>query len=137
MALSVVARAKIRQALQQGAAIPSTWATDKEGQPTTDPKAALSGFLMAIGGHTGYGLALVVDLLAGLLSGASYLTRIQSWGDNPEPPQHLGPFFLLIDTARLGAAGWLKERTEDFRSILHDPSAPAPAPPVMRPGALA
>src|SRR3546814_9603682 len=53
MALSVVARAKIRQALQQGAAIPSTWDTDKEGQPTTDPKAALSGFLMAIGGHKG------------------------------------------------------------------------------------
>src|SRR3546814_5219022 len=84
------------------------------------PKAALSGFLMAIGGHKGYGLALVVDLLAGLLSGASYLTRIQSWVDNPEAPQDLGHFFLLIDTARLGGAGWLKERMEDFRSILHD-----------------
>ncbi|HWK72056.1 MAG TPA: Ldh family oxidoreductase [Burkholderiaceae bacterium] len=136
MALSVVARAKIRQALQQGAAIPSTWATDKEGRPTTDPKAALSGFLMAIGGHKGYGLALVVDLLAGLLSGASYLTRIQSWVDNPEAPQDLGHFFLLIDTARLGGADWLRDRMEDFRGILHDTPAADPAMPVIVPGEL-
>src|SRR3546814_15674163 len=74
MALSVVARAKIRQALQQGAAIPSTWATDKEGQPTNDPKAAINVFLMDIGGQQGYGRAQVVDLMADLLLGAAYTT---------------------------------------------------------------
>src|SRR3546814_10473515 len=98
--MGVVARAKIRQALAQGQAIPSSWATDKQGRPTTDPKEALAGFLMAIGGHKGYGLALVVDLLAGLLSGASYLTRVSSWVDNPEAPQDLGHFFLLIEIGR-------------------------------------
>ncbi len=134
MALSVVARAKIRQALDQGKSIPATWATDKEGRPTTDPKAALSGFLMAIGGHKGYGLALVVDMLAGLLSGASYLTHIKSWVDNPEAPQDLGHFFLLIDTARLGGADWLRGRMEDFRSILHDTPAADPGAPVIVPG---
>ncbi len=74
MAMSVVARAKIRNALKRGEAIPDTWATDAAGRPTTDPKAALDGFLLPIGGHKGYGLTLLVDLFAGLLSNAAYLT---------------------------------------------------------------
>src|SRR4051812_48216577 len=81
MAMSVVARAKIRNALKRGERIPDTWATDRDGKPTSDPKEALDGFLLAIGGHKGYGLALVVDLLSGLLSGASYLTHVKSWID--------------------------------------------------------
>lgn len=55
-----------------------------DGAPTTDPRAALDGFLLPVGGHKGYGLALMVDLLAGVLSGASYLTRIPSWSEDPE-----------------------------------------------------
>jgi LDH2 family malate/lactate/ureidoglycolate dehydrogenase len=107
MAVSVVARAKIRDALKQGRAIPDTWATDREGRPTTDPKAALDGFLQPIGGYKGYGLALIVDLFAGLLSGAAYLTHVQSWSDAPEKPQELGHFFIVIDTRALGPASWL------------------------------
>ena len=53
MAMSVVARAKIRNALKRGEQIPSTWGTDAQGVPTTDPKAALNGFLLPIGGHKG------------------------------------------------------------------------------------
>ncbi|MCH3797055.1 Ldh family oxidoreductase, partial [Campylobacter jejuni] len=79
MAMSVVARAKIRNALKAGQAIPDTWATDAQGQPTTDPRQALDGFLLPIGGHKGYGLALMVDLFAGLLSNAAYLTHVKSW----------------------------------------------------------
>src|SRR3546814_20011273 len=64
IARSVVARAKIRNALKRGASIPDTWATDRGGRPTADAAAALDGFLLPIGGHKGYGLALVVDLFA-------------------------------------------------------------------------
>ena len=84
MAMSVVARAKIRDAFKQGKEIPNTWGTDAKGFPTTDPKAALDGFLLPVGGHKGYGLALMVDLFAGLLSNAAYLTHIQSWQDAPD-----------------------------------------------------
>ena len=73
MAMSVVARAKIRNAFKRGEAIPASWATDKQGRATTDPAQALDGFLLPIGGHKGYGLALLVDLFAGLLSGAGDL----------------------------------------------------------------
>lgn len=136
MALSVAARAKIRQALEQGTKIPETWATDREGRPTTDPKQALQGFLLAIGGHKGYGLALAVDLFAGLLSDAAYLTHVKSWSENPEEPQNLGHFFLLIDTARLGSMAWLGERMQDFARILHDTPASDPARPVIVPGGI-
>ena len=136
MAMSVVARAKIRTALKRGEAIPETWATDREGKPTTDPQAALEGFLLPIGGYKGYGLALVVDLFAGLLSGASYLTHVRSWSEEPEAPQDLGHFFVLIDTARLGPAQWLAQRMADFARILHDTPPADPGRPVLLPGEI-
>ena len=136
MALSVVARAKIRDALKRGESIPDTWATDAAGRPTTDPGAALKGFLQAIGGHKGYGLALWVDLLAGLLSDAAYLTHVKSWVDAPEEPQNLGHFFILIDTRVLGSTDWLTTRMSDFAAILHDSPPIDPKRPVIVPGEI-
>jgi LDH2 family malate/lactate/ureidoglycolate dehydrogenase len=126
MAMSVAARAKIRNAAKKGESIPDTWATDRDGLPTPDPKAALDGFLLPIGGHKGYGLALMVDLFSGLLANAAYLTHVKSWVDAPEQPQNLGHFFILIDVSRLGPSNWLGERMQDFARILRD-SPPARA----------
>lgn len=136
MAMSVVARAKIRAALKRGEAIPDTWATDSRGVPTTDPRAALDGFLMPIGGHKGYGLALMVDLFAGLLSNAAYLTHVKSWVDAPDEPQNLGHFFILIDTRRLGSTAWLAQRMNDFAAILHASPAVDAERPVIVPGEI-
>jgi LDH2 family malate/lactate/ureidoglycolate dehydrogenase len=136
MAMSVVARAKIRTAARRGESIPEAWATDAAGLPTTDPRAALDGFLLPIGGHKGYGLALMVDLLSGLLANAAYLTHVKSWVDSPDEPQNLGHFFILIDSSRLGSSQWLSERMRDFAQILHDsPPARADAP-VIVPGEI-
>ena len=134
MALSVVARAKIREAARRGAAIPDTWATDREGRPTTDPKAALEGVLLPVGAHKGYGLALAVDLFAGLLSGGEYLTHVRSWVDEPDLPSGLGHVFILVDTRRLGSTQWLAERMADFAAILQATPAADPAEPVRVPG---
>jgi ureidoglycolate dehydrogenase (NAD+) len=134
MAISVVARAKIRDALKRGESIPDTWATDKEGGATTDPKTALDGFLLPIGGYKGYGLALIVDLFAGLLSGAAYLTHVKSWIDAPEQPQDLGHFFIVIDVRRLGPPAWLAGRIRDFAAILHETLPSDPGKPVLLPG---
>lgn len=136
MAISVVARAKIRDALKAGKPIPDTWATDRDGKPTTDPKAALDGFLLPIGGYKGYGLALVVDLFAGLLSGASYLTHVQTWIDAPATPQDLGHFFFVIDARRLGDPAWLAGRMQDFAAILHSTPAADASKPVLLPGEI-
>lgn len=136
MAMSVVARAKIRNAFKRGESIPDTWATDAKGVPTTDPKSALDGFLLPIGGHKGYGLALMVDMFAGLLSNAAYLTHVKSWVDAPDEPQNLGHFFILIDTTKLGSPQWLAARMMDFAEILHDSPAADPARPVIVPGEI-
>ena len=136
MAMSVVARAKIRNALKIGQAIPDTWATDKDGRKTTDAKSALDGFLLPIGGHKGYGFALMVDLFAGLLSNAAYLSHVKSWVDSPDEPQNLGHFFILVDTSRLGSAQWLTERMQDFSAILHGSPAAESDKPVIVPGEI-
>ncbi|MGF6528797.1 Ldh family oxidoreductase [Variovorax sp. PvP013] len=136
MAMSVVARAKIRNALKAGESIPDTWGTDKQGRATTDPKAALDGFLQPIGGHKGYGLALLVDLFAGVLSDAAYLTHVKSWVDAPDEPQNLGHFFILIDAKRLGSGAWLAGRMRDFAGILHGSPAAEEGKPVIVPGEI-
>ena len=136
MAISVAARAKIRNALKRGEAIPDTWATDKHGRTTTDPAAALDGFLLPIGGHKGYGLALLVDLFAGLLSDAAYLTHVKSWVDAPDQPQNLGHFFILINTKLLGSTKWLAQRMNDFAAILHESPPADPSKPVLVPGEI-
>lgn len=135
MALSVAARAKIRKLAEQGLPMPEGWAADRDGKPTTDPKAGLAGFLLPVGGHKGYGLAVMVDLFAGLLSNAAYLTHVQAWDKNPGVAQNLGHVFVLIDVAKLGGTAWLRERMEDFRGILTSTPAADPDAPVMAPGA--
>ncbi|MBK1787825.1 Ldh family oxidoreductase [Prauserella cavernicola] len=134
IALSVAARAKIRAAKAAGEAIPESWATDAEGVPTTDPAAALNGFLQPIAGHKGYGLSVMIDLLAGALSGAAYLDRVSSWSENPEQPQDLGHFFIVVDTALLGSAEERAERVSDFRARLLATPAADPDRPVQLPG---
>ncbi len=134
MALSVAARAKIREFAARGEPMPEGWATDAEGRPTTDAAAALKGFLLPVGGHKGYGLAIMVDLLAGLLSGAAYLTHVRAWDKDPGVAQDLGHVFIAIDASRLGSAEWLRERMADFAAIIHDTPPADPARPVMLPG---
>jgi LDH2 family malate/lactate/ureidoglycolate dehydrogenase len=81
MASSVVARGKIRLAASKGDRIPLGWALDADGCPTEDPQAALEGTLLPIGGPKGYGLALVVDVLAGVLPGSDYSVHLSSVHD--------------------------------------------------------
>jgi LDH2 family malate/lactate/ureidoglycolate dehydrogenase len=132
MALSVAARAKIREQAARGEPIPEGWAADAEGRPTTDAAAALKGFLLPVGGHKGYGLAVMVDLFAGLLSGASYLTRVRAWDKEPGIAQDLGHVFIALDATKLGLD--LRDRMADFAAIIHETPAADPARPVMLPG---
>lgn len=85
MASSVAARGKIRLAVSQAGKIPLGWALDAHGQPTDDPQAAMQGTLLPIGGPKGYGLALVVDILAGVLTGSSYGRHVPSVHDVDQP----------------------------------------------------
>lgn len=72
MATSHAARGKIRLAAKNGEAIPVDWALDSDGNPTTDPIEALKGSMVPVGGHKGFGLSLIVDVIAGLLTGSAF-----------------------------------------------------------------
>jgi ureidoglycolate dehydrogenase (NAD+) len=98
---AIVAGGKIRAAMAEGKPIPPDWLVDSEGRPTTDgnlypDRASLS----PMGAHKGYGLALMIDVLAGLLSGSSVRDKIGSWMvTDPALPTDHGHAFLAISPA--------------------------------------
>ena len=83
MACSIAARGKIILAAKKGDKIPLGWAIDKDGLPTEDAKAALEGLILPVGGHKGYGLALMMDVLSGVLTGASFGPDVGALYNNP------------------------------------------------------
>jgi LDH2 family malate/lactate/ureidoglycolate dehydrogenase len=99
MSSTMVARGKIRRAARLKEPIPAGWAFDAAGAPTTDPAAALKGTLMPIGGPKGYGLALMVDVLAGILSGSRFGPAIRTF-HQLEGPTGVGAFMLALDIGR-------------------------------------
>lgn len=96
MACSAVAQGKIIVANINGDKIPDGWALDAEGKPTNEPAKALKGFLLPAAGVKGYGLAVVVEALAGVLSGAQLGSDIPSIYGDLENKQNCGHFFAAI-----------------------------------------
>jgi len=99
MATAVVARGKIRLAAEKGKKIPLGWALDRSGKPTDDPREALEGTLLPIGGPKGYGLALMIDVLAGLLTGSGFAGDVGALEDC-HAESRAGHFFCVIDPER-------------------------------------
>lgn len=135
IAMSVGARGKIRAAQEQGEQIPPGWALDATGHPTTDPLAALKGFVMPIGGHKGYGLALMIDILSGVLTGALFGSEARSLFQDHEAPQGLGHFFLVIDPARFMPLSEFQARMRQLAWDMESAPASDPNSPVVLPGA--
>src|SRR3712207_1639304 len=100
MATSIVARGKIILAAERGESIPEGWAIDKHGNRTTDAQEALEGSVLPFGGPKGYALSLMIDIMAGALTGAGFGPRVNSLYDNFDEPQDVGAFFQLIDIAQ-------------------------------------
>jgi LDH2 family malate/lactate/ureidoglycolate dehydrogenase len=111
MASSVVARGKIRRAERLQEPIPLGWALDETGAPTTDPTAALKGTLLPIGGPKGYGLALMIDVVSGLLSGSQYGPTVKTF-HQPVGPTGVGMCAMAVDIARFMPL-------DQFQSRLH------------------
>ena len=91
LSLSKVARGNILAAKQRGERIPEGWALDEAGRPTTDPDAALRGTMLPLGDAKGTALALMVELLAAGLTGATYAAEASSFLDAKGPPPGTGP----------------------------------------------
>ncbi len=111
LSLTEVARGKIMLFARQERPIPLGWAVDKDGNPTTDPKAALTGSLSAIGGMKGTMLALIVEVLCVALTGAAFSFENDSYFEPGNKPR-IGHAILAIDPDALAGAGSYFSRLE-------------------------
>jgi len=120
MALSEVARGKIVTAAQKGESIPLGWAVDKNGQPTTDAKAALAGTLVPAGGAKGAALALMVETLAVALTGANFAFEASSFLDAEGPPPGAGQLLIAIDPAGFAGAETFANRLATLATAIEE-----------------
>ncbi len=125
MATSTVAIGKLSVALRWGKPIPPGWALDEDGQPTTDPTVAYEtrhltplGATRELGGHKGYGLAVMVDILSGVLAGAAF-ADVRRRDPAPVRPD-IGHFFGAIDIARFRDLDAFKADMDDLLQALKD-----------------
>jgi LDH2 family malate/lactate/ureidoglycolate dehydrogenase len=97
IAMSVAARGKIGLHLAEGKPLPPGWILDRFGRPSTDPADLAAGLGVPIGGHKGYGLALVLEVLAGVLTGAGFCWDHRRKPTQSSPvPLDYGHFFLAL-----------------------------------------
>lgn len=106
MATSAVAKSKIKQMKEKGEQIPIGWALDENFRPTQDAKAALKGYVLPMAGFKGYGLALMIDVLAGVLSGAGYLDKVGRFYSSDFACMNVGFSFLAIDPKQTYGEGF-------------------------------
>lgn len=126
LSLSRVARGKIMTAEQEGRPIPDDWALDAEGQPTTDPAAALSGTMVPMGNAKGSALALMVELVAAGLTGANYAYEASSLFDDRGGAPGLGQWLLAIDPLATGGP-LVTERMAELAALVEaEPGAWVP-----------
>ncbi len=97
MATTVAAYGKVKAKAKKGESLPLGWMIDRQGQPLTDPARAEEGFLLPIGGHKGYGLALIVGLLAGTLNGAAMGRDVVDFNHDDSTPTNTGQAVLVLD----------------------------------------
>jgi LDH2 family malate/lactate/ureidoglycolate dehydrogenase len=112
MATTVAAYGKVKAKAQRGEQMPEGWMIDRQGQPLTDPKRADEGFLMPIGGYKGYGLAMIVGLLAGSLNGAAMGSETIDFNKDPVTVTNTGQAILVIDPDAFGEVDAFKARVD-------------------------
>jgi LDH2 family malate/lactate/ureidoglycolate dehydrogenase len=112
MATTVAAYGKVKAKAQRGETMPEGWMIDRDGKPLTDPRRADEGFLLPIGGYKGYGLALIVGLLAGTLNGAAMGKDLIDFNRDETSATNTGQAIIAIDVAAFGDVDAFKHRVD-------------------------
>jgi L-2-hydroxycarboxylate dehydrogenase (NAD+) len=120
MATTVAAYGKVKAKAQRGEMMPEGWMIDRLGKPLLDPKRAEEGFLLPIGGYKGYGLSLIVGLLAGTLNGAAMGRDVIDFNHDAESVTNTGQAVAMIDIAAFGDAKEFKARVDTLVRDLRD-----------------
>jgi len=129
MATTVAAYGKVKAKAARGETMPEGWMVDREGKPLTDPKRAAEGVLLPIGGYKGYGLALVVGLLAGTLNGAAMGRDVVDFNADAQTATNTGQAVVAIDPSAFGDVGAFKAAVD---KVIRDLRASERMPGVER-----
>src|SRR6266478_1426245 len=143
MATTTVAAGRIKVKKLNHRPLPPGWVVDAGGQPVTDPVEAFShvfekpeggitplGGTRDLGGHKGYGLAVLVHILGGVLSGASF-SPIRKRTQRESDPHNIGHFFMAIDPRAFRAEGEFERDLDEVIEVLHDAKRADPDQPVL------
>ncbi len=117
MATTVAAYGKVKTKAQRGEMMPEGWMMDRKGNPLTDPKLANEGFLLPIGGYKGYGLALVLGLLAGNLNRAAMGKDVIDFNNDDTSETNTGHAIVAIN---IEAFQDLKEFKRGMDTLIRD-----------------
>ena len=125
IATSTVAATKVFAARAVGKKIPGDWLVDDDGLPTTDPsRYPEEGALLPMAGHKGYGLALFVEVLSAVLTGAAVTKEVSSWVLDVSDPTNEGHAFIAIHVGAMMPIEQFKERMDRLiREIREAPKA--------------
>ena len=138
ISVAAVAGGKVTAARERGEPIPEGWLVGQDGRPTTD--ASLFPALAALApaaGHKGYGIALLVEVLAGVLPGAAIAWEVGSWqASDPGLPTGHGGAFLAIDAASMMPSGAFERRVDALIDEIHAAPVADGAERILVPGEL-
>lgn len=118
MATTNTAFGKVRLKAQRNEPMPEGWMIDRQGRPLTDPKRASEGFLVPIGGPKGYGLALMIGLLAGTLNGAAFGRDVVDYTTDSKTPSNTGQVILAVDIVTFGEVQAFKQKVDNMWEVI-------------------
>jgi LDH2 family malate/lactate/ureidoglycolate dehydrogenase len=134
MATSEAAMGKIRMAEKAGRSIPGNWAVQNDGSPTTDPTQAIAGMLLPAAGPKGFGLALMIDLMCGLLSGGAFGSGVKPLYGDPSVPYDCSHLFIAIDVAHFCDPAWFRAQAAATAMRIREGSRAAGVSELFLPG---
>jgi ureidoglycolate dehydrogenase (NAD+) len=127
MSTTHAAWGKVLVARQDGKPIPLDWGIDAQGRPTTDAQRVVG--LAPTGGHKGYALALMIEILCAQLAGVPFGRHVTKMYGELDKPRNLGHFMLALDIARFTDNQAFADRITLFMQEIHDEGALAPGDP--------
>jgi LDH2 family malate/lactate/ureidoglycolate dehydrogenase len=134
LATSIVARGNIIAAKKRGEPIPSGWALNADGEPTTNATEALAGMVLTMAGHKGYALALMVEVFSSVLSGAAIGPGIGSMYKDMDRKQDVGHFFCLLDISAFMEVADFKRRMDETIDAIKSCRKRRGVPEILVPG---
>lgn len=122
MATSVVAKSKFKEYKEQNKPLPDGWALDKDGKPTNDPDEGMAGLVLPMAGFKGYGIAMMIDILSGVISGAGFLNKVGRFYSEDNSCMDVGFTFIAIDPKIVFGDGY-NEIMQEYVDILRNSEA--------------